>query len=53
MCLNEGLLPNYTHIQTHTYIYKYKVGDLIEGDPNAPFLIATTQGVEEGATPFP
>ena len=26
---------------------------LVEGDPKTPFSIATTPGVEEGATPFP
>ena len=26
---------------------------IVEGDPRVPFPIATTQGVVEGATPFP
>ena len=30
-----------------------KLVAMVEGDPKAPFSIATTQGVGEGATPFP
>ena len=31
---------------------KVKLGTLVEGDPKAPFLIATTPRCGEGATPF-
>ena len=34
-------------------LYKLKLLTKVEGDPKAPFLIATTQGVGEDATPFP
>ena len=30
-----------------------KLATRVEGDPKVPFSIATTQGVREGATPFP
>ena len=30
-----------------------KLATLAEGDPKAPFSIATTRGVGEGTTPFP
>ena len=32
---------------------KVKLATIVEGDPKAPFSITTTQGVREGATPFP
>ena len=28
-CLNEGLLPNYTHTQTHTHTYIYMCWSLV------------------------
>ncbi len=38
----------------YIYIYINKLATLVEGDPKAPFSIATTGvGVGEGGTPFP
>ena len=34
-------------------ISKVKLATLVEGDPKAPFSIATTPNVGEGASPFP
>ena len=51
----------YKHIQAH-FINKYKfiyvhllvkLAILVEGDPKAPFSIATTSRCGEGATPLP
>ena len=61
-CLNEGLLANYTHIHTlththtHTYIDIYiysRLATIVEGDPKAPFSIATTPRCRGGRYSFP
>ena len=46
------------YIQTlyiYIYIYKVKVklATVVEGDPKAPFSLATIRGVREDTTPFP
>ena len=35
------------------HTYEYKLVTVVEGISKAPFLIATTRGVGEGATPSP
>ena len=46
------ILWNWTVFDIETVV-KVKLATIVEGDPKAPFSIATTQGVGEGATPFP
>ena len=53
ICSNERLPPNYTH--THLYISKKKVklATIVEGNPKAPFSIATTPRCRGGRYSFP
>ena len=62
ICINEEMLPKYTHTHTHThthiYIYIYvesksKVGDCQQGRPEGSFSIATILRCREGHYSFP
>ena len=37
----------------YIYIYIYELVTVVQGDPMAPFSLATTPNLEEGANTFP
>ena len=50
----ETIIHISSTIFVHSTTFKVKLATIVEGDPKAPFSIATTLfGVGDGATPFP
>ena len=43
----------YIYITKNKYIVKVKLATIVEGDPNAPFSIATTPRCRGGRDSFP
>ena len=52
LCFTLILQPEYLLICISDHLLKVKLAILVEGDPKAPFSIATTPKCK-GATPFP
>ena len=53
MCIKKLDGFEQTQIYTHTYIYKVKLATIVEGNPKAPFSIATTPRCRGGRYSFP
>ena len=53
ICTNEEMLPIYICIYIYIYIYIYKLATIVEGDPKAPFSIATTPRCRGGRYSIP
>ena len=49
--LHTGMNMSLSHI--HVWVCNsYKLATIVEGDPKAPFAIATTRGIGKSTTPF-